>query len=395
MPYRRPAETVAVEVAAFAHFFELTPDAMVTVGSSGRIVVANRQVERVFGYDQAELVGEPVDKLVPERFRTSHGRHRASHFADPRNGMTGQGRLDLRGLRKDGSEFPAEITLASIETTDGLLATAAVRDVTERVEAERERAELEARRAREQATAQASRTESVGQLAGGVAHDFNNLLSVIMGNAEFLAEQLSSGTPGHDEIEEIQRASAQAARLTRQLLMFSQREIIEPEPLDLNAIVLEVECLLRRTLGEHVELVTRLATKLPPVRCDPGGIEQILVNLAINARDAMAGGGTLAIETAAVEIGAADVVRRPELAPGAHARISVSDTGHGMTPEVVARALEPFYSTKAKCDGTGLGLATVSGVVRQAGGGIELDSTVGAGTTVRVDLPLARGPTAG
>ena len=293
-----------------------------------------------------------------------------------------------------GPSFQPRSRLSAIATDVGLVATAAVRDISDRVRAERERVDLETRLVREQAMAQASRMESIGQLAGGVAHDFNNLLSVVLGNAGFLSAALKPGTPGHEEVQEIRRACTHAASLTRQLLMFSRREEIEPLSLDLNQIVREVERLLRRTLGEHVELVTRLAPDLPAVLGDPGSLEQVLVNLAVNARDAMPRGGTLTIATARVELAAEDLIDRPELNPGPFVRLSVTDTGEGMTDEVASRAVEPFYSTKPKTEGTGLGLATVYGIARQLRGGLRIDSRVGVGTMMAVDLPVAAGASA-
>jgi PAS domain S-box-containing protein len=329
VPKPEPDPGGSVDLAAFARFSELTPDALVAVDAAGRIVMANRQVKPVFGYDRDELVGQPVDRLVPPSFRDHHGRHRAAYLTDPRTRPMGQGRLDLRGLRKDGLEFPAEISLSSIDTSNGLLAVAAIRDVSERRHAAQERADVEARLVRERALA--SRTESIGQLAGGVAHDFNNLLSVIIGNAVFLAGRLAPDTPEFEEVEEIRRASVQAAGLTRQLLRFSRRQDVEPVALDIHGVVRDVERLLRRTLGEHVELTVRLAPDLPPVLGDPDGIQESLIKLAVNARDALPDGGSLSIDTSEVELTDQDAVGHPGVAPGRYVRLSVIDgTGPGL-----------------------------------------------------------------
>jgi CheY-like chemotaxis protein len=227
---------------------------------------------------------------------------------------------------------------------------------------------------RDERREQVSRLESVGQLAGGVAHDFNNLLGVILNYSDFVAQELDPGTSAHRDVVEIRRAAERATELCRQLLIFSRREEIDPKPLDLNEVVRETERLLDRTLGEHVELSVELAPGLPNVLGDPGQIEQVLVNLAVNARDAMPEGGRLRIETAAFD----DQVR-----------LSVADSGCGMPPEVVVRVFEPFYSTKRKGEGTGLGLATVYGIVAAAGGRIAIESEPGAGTTFIVDLPAS------
>ncbi len=384
-----PSAAGTVELATFAAFAELAPDAIVAVDERGLIRVANSHVEQVFGHPSEQLVGRSVDALVPIGVRGVHARHRERYRAEPRVRIMGEGRLDLRGLRHDGSEFPAEIALSVIDTPQGRLTVAAIRDVTARVQAEHERSELQARLAREQAAARSSRMESIGQLAGGVAHDFNNLLSVVLGNAEFLAAHMTPGTQEHEEVEEIRRAASKAATLTRQLLTFSRHEVIAPQPIDLNSVVRDVARLLRRTIGEHVELSCELAPELPQVLGDAGGIEQILVNLAINARDAMPGGGSLVIATEVLDLSATEGEARPTLSGGRFARLLVSDTGHGMTEETAGRAFEPFYSTKPKAEGTGLGLATVYGIVRQLGGDIEIRSALGEGTTMIVDLPLS------
>lgn len=220
--------------------------------------------------------------------------------------------------------------------------------------------------------AQAQRLESLGQLAGGVAHDFNNLLAVILNYAEFTAEELAAATESdwagrcesaHDDLEQISRAGERAASLTRQLLAFARREVVQPQVLDLDTVVTAVEEMLRRTLGEHVELAISLAGGLHPVLADPGRLEQVLVNLAVNARDAMPGGGTLTIDTSNITVDAESIAGGAESPLGQQVRLRVSDTGTGMPPEVVAHAFEPFFTTKSDDGGTGLGLATVYGIL--------------------------------
>jgi signal transduction histidine kinase len=308
--------------------------------------------------------------------------------------------MALAARRKDGSEFPAEISLSALDTEDGVLVSAAIRDVTDRVEAQAERERLKTQAERERLEGQlhqSQRLESLGQLAGGVAHDFNNLLGAILNYAAFVKEELDAGAarPGGEhwaaaaqDVEQIRRAAERATKLTHQLLAFGRREIVQPQVLTLNTIVAEVEQLLRRSLGEHIELTTTLAPDLWPIWVDPGQLEQVLVNLAVNARDAMPGGGTLTIDTANLEIDHDYASTRPGLKTGRHVRLRVSDTGAGMPKHVLARVFEPFFTTKPKGEGTGLGLATIYGIVTQADGHAELRSEPGFGTTFLALLPV-------
>ena len=246
---------------------------------------------------------------------------------------------------------------------------------------------------------QTQRMEVLGRLAGGVAHDFNNLLAVILNYSAFVSEELTAAVESAPDWErrrnvaqrdvgQIQRAAERAADLTHQLLAFARREVVQPRVLDLNAAVAGVEELLRRTLDEDMELVITLGDDLWPILADPGQIEQVLVNLAVNASDAMPGGGTLRIDTANVAVDADSVAGGSPARPGQHVRLRVSDTGAGMSADVVAHAFEPFYTTKGDGAGTGLGLATVYGIVTQAEASISIQSEPGAGTTFTIMLPV-------
>jgi PAS domain S-box-containing protein len=246
--------------------------------------------------------------------------------------------------------------------------------------------DLTERRKLEHQLQQSQRLETVGQLAGGIAHDFNNLLAVILNYAEFVTDELPDGPLRHD-VEEIQRAAMRAADLTRQLLIFARREATNPQVLDLNMVVGGVEDMLRRTLGEDIDLTLKLAENLPSVLADPGQIEQVFLNLTVNARDAMPAGGRVVVETSAVDLDDEYAAGRPGVTPGRYVRLSVSDTGMGMSADVSARAFEPFFTTKAAGRGTGLGLATVYGIVTQAGGNIGIYSEPGLGTRISIHLP--------
>ncbi|WP_261556743.1 PAS domain S-box protein [Frankia tisae] len=380
---------------------EAAPDAIIGVRSDGKIVLVNAQTERLFGYGRNELIGQSIDILVPDAARAAHPAHRRAYLDDPRPRPMGAG-LELAARRRDGSEFPAEISLSSIDTPDGVIVAAAVRDVTGRLDAriEKERLRAEAQRGRlEGQLHQSQRLESLGQLAGGVAHDFNNLLGVVINYATFVAEevaQAAAADAGTDrwsdvqrDIDEIQRAAGRATTLTHQLLAFGRREIIQPRVIDLNQVVTDMEHLLRRTLGEHIMLETSLQPDLWPVMADPGQIEQVLTNLAVNARDAMFGGGVLTIDTTNIDADYEYAAERPDVKVGRYTQFRVSDSGTGMSPELVTRVFEPFFTTKPKGEGSGLGLATVYGIISQAGGHSAIYSEPGVGTTIRCLLPAA------
>ncbi|HKZ52213.1 MAG TPA: diguanylate cyclase [Candidatus Acidoferrales bacterium] len=234
---------------------------------------------------------------------------------------------------------------------------------------------------------QAQKMEVVGRLAGGVAHDFNNLLMVIKGYSELLAERLGENDPLRRMAQEALKAADRAAALTHQLMAFSRQQKLEPQVLDLNAVVANVEGMLRRVLGEHIELATQGEPELPSVEADPGQLEQVIMNLAVNARDAMPKGGKLTIATSSVELDAAFVRSHHGARPGAHVRLTVTDTGVGMDRATQTRIFEPFFTTKAMGRGTGLGLATVYGIVKQNGGYIGIESDLGKGTTFSIYLP--------
>jgi PAS domain S-box-containing protein len=395
--------------AKFQGLLEAAPDAIVGVAADGRISLVNAQAERLFGYQRSELLGLPIETLVPESARARHPHLRHRYFTDPRPRPMGSGTA-LRARRRDGSEFPAEISLSALETEDGLIVSAAIRDVSERIEAQAERQRLEAERERLAAAAererleaqlqQAQRLESLGQLAGGVAHDFNNLLAVMLNYASFVAEQIQDAAEADPDgawpqasrdLQQVLRAGRRATELTHQLLAFGRREVVRPRVLDLNVVIREVEQLLLRTLGEHIQLHADLEPRLWPVLADPGQIEQVLVNLAVNARDAMPGGGALTVHTGNQELAADEAGRmRPPATPGRYVRLRVADTGTGIPPDVLERVFEPFFTTKAPGEGTGLGLATVYGIVTQAGGYATLHSTVGAGTVVTALFPVTQ-----
>jgi two-component system cell cycle sensor histidine kinase/response regulator CckA len=359
---------------------QAAPDAIL-VTTAGRIVLVNDRAEELFGWPRAELVGRQARELLTDAALATYAEQLRRSPQDPSPGPMGT--LSISARRRDGSGFPAEASLAAVDTPRGRVTVAVVRDLTERHRAEQEKARLRL----EAQTHRSQRLESLGQLAGGIAHDFNNMLGVIVNYASFVIEEATSASPDLTAIEadarQVIRAGQRGTDLTHQLLAFARREVVRPQVLDLNAMLADVEELLRRSIGEHITLIVRPGENLPAVTCDPGQIEQVLVNLAVNARDAMPTGGNLVIDTASFTVDAA----HPDLAPGDYVRLRVCDSGRGMAPDVVERAFEPFFTTKASGEGTGLGLATVYGTVTQAGGSVSLDSSPGVGTTVTVLLP--------
>jgi len=522
---------------SFRDLIEAAPDAMIIVNSRGQIVLVNAQTEKLFGYHRGELLHQPLEILIPPRFRNQHHESRDQFFSRARSRPMGSGR-ELPALRKDGTEFPADIALSPVDTEDGMVVLAAVRDITERKKneeiarqhtelqvrmakesaelaaakkeletvAERERAaealrrsearvrrlvesniigiatgdldgkvidandaflallgftkedvaagsmrwdaltppeyreadrlaveqllstgvaplwekqfirkdgsrvpvligvatltgmsgETEAvsfvvditeRKKLEQQLRQAQKVEAIGQLAGGIAHDFNNLLGIIIGYSEIFEERLGLGDPLRPKAEQIKKAGRRAASLTRQLLAFSRQQALEPKVLDLNAVIADTLKMLRRLIDENVELVAVPEPALGRVSADQGQIEQIIMNLTVNARDAMPHGGKLTISTGNAEMDDAFVRRNPGAVPGSYVVLSVSDTGCGMDHETQAHIFEPFFTTKGEGKGTGLGLATVYGVVKQSGGYISVESEPGKGSTFRIYLP--------
>lgn len=379
------ADTALVD---FGEFLELIPDATIGSRADGTIVLANEEATKVLGYPREQLIGMSVFDLTPERFREDLKHDRETFFDHPRRRtLGGERRVFVR--RANGEEFPAEITVSYAQSPEGPLRIAATRDISERLVLESQRNELEQRLEFDQVR----RMESIGQLAGGIAHDFNNLLGVIINYAEFAAAELDDLPTVRDDVEQIQSAAHRAAALTDQLLMFSRSDGDTLRPLALNSILEELERLLRRVIGEHVTLETKFDPELWSVVADPSQIEQVVINLAANARDSMPDGGPLTITTENVELDQDFVSSRSGLVePGPHIRLTVSDAGVGMEADTIERAFEPFFTTKPKPLGTGLGLATVYGAVRSHGGDIFLRSEVGVGTTVEIHLPASKEP---
>jgi PAS domain S-box-containing protein len=360
--------------------FENAAQGILWVNPAGRILSFNAMAEKMFGYRREEIVGKILRTLLPEKLGDVHEQHRRRYFENPRSRPMGLG-LDLVARRKDGTEFPVEISLSHVPTASGTLAVAFVNDVSERRRAEVERQKLE--RTLEHAT----KMEAVGRLAGGIAHDFNNLLTALSGFAEVVLDELPEDHMLYEGAKETLKTCQRATTLVRRLLAVSRRQMLQPEVIDLNSKIAEIEKILRSVLGEDIELLVKLQAELGFVRADQSQIEQVILNLVVNARDAMPTGGRLIIATERVDVEEGFQDHHLGLKPGPYVMISVSDTGTGMDRETLKHIFEPFFTTKEKGKGTGLGLATVYGIVSQSEGRIWAYSEPGQGTTFRIYLP--------
>ena len=359
--------------------FETVTDGIFLVRRDEKLIEVNNAACRQLGYTRDELLGMPLVEIVAPEAR--------EQLPEVQREVISKGFVRVEGAqrRKDGSTYPVDLTVSMTEL-DGAPAFMGVsRDITERRHAETERRRLE------EQLQHAVKMESIGRLAGGVAHDFNNLLTAILGNLELASQRLRSDNEAQELLGEVRDAAVSAAGLTRQLLAFSRRQIVEPRLVDLNELIARMHKMLARLIGEDVELRTLPGPGLATVRIDPGLAEQVLVNLAVNARDAMAGGGVLVIETAIVTLDEEYKRSHPLVEPGTYARLAISDTGSGMSDEVKRHLFEPFFTTKPRGKGTGLGLATIYGAIRQSNGYVEVYSEVGKGTTFKIYLPAESG----
>lgn len=372
---QKRAEEQLHERESFARaIIETSADGFVMGDPQGRILDVNESYAQRSGYSREQLLTMRIDDLeaqmtpdeVAVRVKTvleqGHDRFESMHRA------------------ADGSLWPVEIVSTYWPIAGGRF-FCFCRDITQRKKTEENRRELERQ------LHQAQKMEAIGLLAGGIAHDFNNVLTVVFGFSDILLSDLPAKTPQHAAVQAIQDAGKKAAELTRQLLIFSRQAVLEPTVLDLNDVVRDTEKLLRRMIGEDIIFTTILAPQLRPVQVDSTQLGQVLMNLAVNARDAMPQGGQLTMTTQDVTLDTTFLQRHTDVEPGPFVLLTVSDTGCGMPPEVMARIFEPFFTTKGPWKGTGIGLATVYGIVQQSGGLMDVQSTVGEGSTFRVYLP--------
>jgi PAS domain S-box-containing protein len=375
MTLQRGAEEATARLAAIV---ASSSDAIVGKTLEGIVTSWNTAAERMFGYTGAEMVGQSIFRLIPEGLHESE----RTLLARVARGEAVKFSATER-LRKDGQRIYMDVSVSPIRDVYGRVvgASSIKRDVTDR-------------RVIEERLRQAQRMDSVGQLAGGIAHEANNMMSVVLGCADYVLQRNDLPEPVREDVDQIWRAAKRTAGITQQLLAFSRRQVLQPQVLDLNETVRSLEPILTRSLGETNGLRMHLDPNLVPVRADPGQLEQVLINLTLNARDAMTEGGRLTIETMNVVLDEAYASGKSveSLKPGPYAALVVSDTGHGMDSDTIARIFEPFFTTKGVGQGTGLGLSTVYGIVKQSGGFVWAYSEPGHGTTFKVYFPAVTSP---
>ncbi len=373
--HRRSQEALLETKGRLEAVLNAALDGIVLIDPAGIIQLANPAVQRMFGYTPAQLLGENVKILMPAPWREEHDGYLAHYQATHEARIIGIGR-QVEGRRRDGSTFPLDLAVSEVRYGGELFFLGTLRDVTERIQLEAE-------------VRQSQKMEAIGRLAGGVAHDFNTLLGTIRGYSEMLLGALPRKETLRRPVEQIHRAAMRGAQLTRQLLIFSRRQEVQAQAVDFGRLLADVEVMLDRLIGEDIQLIRDIEPRLGRVWGDPGELHQIVLNLVVNACDAMPQGGSLTLSVRNLETSREIAVEGGRLPPGSYALLQVVDTGMGMTEEVRKHIFEPFFTTKEPGKGTGLGLSTVHSIARRSQGGIAVVSAPGKGTTFQVYLPYA------
>ena len=372
--HKRAEDAVRDSQERLLGIIESAMDAIITINEKQQIIVFNKAAEDIFRCTAAEVIGKSLDRFVPESLREIHQQHIRSFGQTGVSTRSIYSPRTLVALRSNGEEFPIEATISQVKTSSEKLYTVILRDIS-------------ARKRTEDQLRQTQKMEAVGHLAGGIAHEFNNYLAIIMGYTELLERETAGNDSLRLSLSEIKGASQKVASLTRQLLAFSRKQVIEPREVDLNSTVWETHKLLRRLIPVSIDLIPKLKGDLGKVKADPAQVQQILINLVLNARDSLPQGGQIVIETAEVELDQEYASRQLEVQPGRYVMLSVADTGIGMDRETLSQIFEPFFTTKEEGKGTGLGLSTTYGIVKQSGGHLTVASVPGRGSTFRIYLP--------
>jgi PAS domain S-box-containing protein len=350
-------------------------DGVILIDASGTVLEFNPACEKLFGYSSAEVLGQNVKMLMPAPFRDEHDRYLDNYHTTGERKIIGIGREAL-GQRKDGSTFPMDLAVGEAKENGESIFVGIIHDLTERKHTEEQ-------------LIQAQKMETVGHLSGGIAHDFNNLLTVMIGNAETLRDKLKARADLKQLCDSIVLAGERGAELTHRLLAFGRRQLLQPKEFDCNRLVEHMYRLLRRTLREDIDIRTALAERLTSALADPAQLESAVLNLALNAQDAMPEGGCLTISTELALLDERYSNTHPEVRPGQYVMVAVTDDGAGMPPDVLKQVFEPFFTTKEVGRGSGLGLSMVYGFIKQSNGHVSIYSEPGLGTTVRLYLPCA------
>jgi PAS domain S-box-containing protein len=364
----------------FRTLAETTSDAIITIDEEGNILFVNPAAEKIFGYTVSEMVGQKLDMLMPERLRKNH-RDAVIRYIETRKRTIPWEARETFGLHKSGKEIPLEISFGEFSKDGNHFFTGIVRDITERIEAEEEKKRIQAQ------LLQAQKLEAIGTLAGGIAHDFNNLLTAIKGYAELAMLQVGRKDPLFKDLKEIALAVESASDLINKLLLFGRKQPVALTLLNINDTINDLLKMLKRLIGEDIIITTDLEQELWTARVDGGSIEQVIMNLSVNARDAILGGGKLTIKTENITLDEDQSRHIPESRPGKFILLSVTDTGVGMDKEAFQHLFEPFFTTKEVGMGAGLGLSVVYGIVKQHEGWINVYSEPGKGSTFKVYLP--------
>jgi PAS domain S-box-containing protein len=371
---KRAQDEIAAREAHLRSILDTVPEAMIVIDANGSVTSFSAAAAQLFGYRPEEVVGQNVKMLMPAPYRGEHDGYIGHYLRTGEARIIGYGRV-VKGLTKDGAIFPMELAVGEARSDGQRIFTGFIRDLTSRQKMEEE-------------LRQSQKMEAIGQLIGGLAHDFNNLLTVITGNLEMLEMSLKDSNQ-RELLKDAQDAAQDGAKLTGQLLAFGRRQPLNPKPTDLAPLISNFSELLRRILGESIELHIRVTGSGNLCVVDAPQLQNALLNLAINARDAMPRGGKLTIDISRTRLDVDYAQMYPDIRTGRYVLVAVTDTGSGMSDQVRQRAFEPFFTTKPTGAGTGLGLSMVYGFVKQSGGNIQIYSELGQGTSVRIFLPLA------